>query len=368
MSASRATRSADWNAMSSLLAVRLDGMGDLLMTTPALHALKETAPARRLTLLTSPAGGAVAQSLPFVDDVIEFRAPWVKSAQPATPAECGAMLARLRGARFDGAVVFTVCTQSALPAATMLMLAGIPRRVAYARENPYALLTDWLRDPDVDVRAGVRHEVRRQLDLVCELGAESHDTRLRYPVTTQARTAMLAKATAAGADPDRRWLVVHPGATAASRRYPVRLLSVAVAALTRDDRWQLLLVGGDDERDDLDALGHAAPGAVRVRDPLTVAELAAMIARADVLVCNNSGPAHLAAAVGTAVVDLYALTNPQHTPWGVRHVTLSHPVPCHGCLRSACPELHHRCLAAIAPETVVAAAQSLAAHPVARAA
>jgi ADP-heptose:LPS heptosyltransferase len=79
-----------------------------------------------------------------------------------------------------------------------------------------------------------------------------------------------------------------------------------------------------------------------------------------VLVCNNSAPAHLAAAVGTPVVDLYALTNPQHAPWAVPHRLLYHDVPCRNCLRSVCPHGHHACLARVPPAAVVEATYALA--------
>ncbi|HVF64085.1 MAG TPA: glycosyltransferase family 9 protein, partial [Casimicrobiaceae bacterium] len=144
----------DWNHMRSLLVVRLDGMGDLLMTTPALRALKERAPARRLTLLTSAAGAIVGRHLPYIDAVMVYAAPWAKNAVASTTAANVAVLETLRAARYDGAIIFTVCTQSALPSALMLLLAGVHRRLAYARQNPYALLTDWHPDPDLDVRDG----------------------------------------------------------------------------------------------------------------------------------------------------------------------------------------------------------------------
>jgi lipopolysaccharide heptosyltransferase II len=352
-----------WASATNLLAVRLDGMGDVLMSTPALRALREARPGRRLTLLASPAGAALAQGMPFVDELIEFRAPWMKGPSPACGDECLALVDTLRVRAFDAAIVMTVCTQSALPAATLAMLAGIPRRLAYARENPYALLTDWLPDPDRDVRAGVRHEVRRQLDLVAHAGAVAIDDRLCYQVHADARASMLAKALAAGAHPGRRWIVVHPGATAPSRRYPIRAFADVAATLGSDASWQLVIAGGEDERSAIDRLRCAAPAAVVLPAGLSVGELAALLERAAVVLCNNSGPAHLAAAVGTPVVDLYALTNPQHTPWGVPHLTMSHPVPCHGCLKSVCPEGHHRCLEGVAPRDVVAAVRLLARVP-----
>ena len=92
---------------------------------------------------------------------------------------------------------------------------------------------------------------------------------------------------------------------------------------------------------------------------LDLAELGAAIERADVMVVNNTGPAHMAAALGTPVVDLYALTNPQHTPWQVPARVLSHDVPCRNCYKSVCPQGHHDCLRRVAPQAVVAAAREL---------
>jgi lipopolysaccharide heptosyltransferase II len=346
-----------WSDAGSLLAIRLDGMGDLLMTTPALRALKQTS--RRLTLLTSHLGRVVADGLPFVDDVMTFAAPWVKSSRPASADDTLGLVAKLRERAFDGAVIFTVYSQSALPAATLVHLAGIPRRVAYCRENPYGLLTQWLPDPDRDPNDGVRHEVQRQLDLVAAIGSHANDARLSYEVSEPARAALRAKAAARGLDAARPWIVVHPGATAPSRRYPIRLLCEALRALAADRRWRVVLAGAAEDAEAIAALREAAPNAVSLAAALDWSELAALLQAARVVVCNNSGPAHLAAAVGTPVVDLYALTNPQHTPWAVGHRSLSHDVPCRWCLKSVCPHGHQRCLAGVAPSEVVRAVDEL---------
>src|SRR4051794_33260935 len=99
-----------WPHARTILAVRLDGMGDLLMTTPALRALKERPATRSLTLLTSPAGADVARELPFIDEVIPFTAPWMKSAEDEAVSAMAitALIDRLRVREFDAAVVFTV--------------------------------------------------------------------------------------------------------------------------------------------------------------------------------------------------------------------------------------------------------------------
>jgi ADP-heptose:LPS heptosyltransferase len=108
--------------------------------------------------------------------------------------------------------------------------------------------------------------------------------------------------------------------------------------------------------------GVRAIMAVRSRSlagQLSLAELGALIEAADLVICNNTGPAHIAAAVGTPVVDLYALTNPQHTPWQVESRVLFHDVPCRNCYKSVCPTGGHECLRGVPPERVAAAAREL---------
>ena len=350
-----------WEGVRSILAVRLDGIGDLLMTTPALRALKEGRDTRSLTLLTSPTAAPLAHELPFVDDVIAFAAPWMKPAEtaPVSPIATAILTERLRQRAFDAAIVFNVFTQSPLPAATVLYLAGVPRRAAYCRENPYALLTDWHPDPDRDAHAGVRHEVQRQIDLVASLGVAVRDTRLQFPVRDDARRAMLGKVMATGMQPRRPWLIVHPGATAPSRRYPTDLLIAAITGLQATARWQIGIAGGGEDIDVASAIAAQIPGVVSLAGVLDLAEMGALLQAAQVVVCNNSAPAHIAAAVGTPVVDLYALTNPQHTPWGVANRVLWHDVECKYCLKSACPLGHQRCLSGVAPAQIVTAVDSL---------
>jgi ADP-heptose:LPS heptosyltransferase len=125
-----------------------------------------------------------------------------------------------------------------------------------------------------------------------------------------------------------------------------------------------VLTGAADEQPLVRAVQHAAGVPTRsLAGRLGVAELAAILARARVLVSNNTGPVHVAAAVGTPVVDLYAQTNPQHTPWSVAHRVLFHDVPCKYCYKSVCPQGHHDCLRRVAPASVVAATLELLEAP-----
>jgi lipopolysaccharide heptosyltransferase II len=347
-----------------ILCVRLDNLGDVLMTTPALHALRQSAPGRHITLLASHSGVALAPFLDDVDDVIEYDAPWVSHSQNnrRTLADDHRILERLRYGCFDAAVIFTVYSQSPLPAAMLCYLAGIPRRLAHCRENPYALLTDWVRDPEPQHRT--RHEVERQLDLVRQVGARPPHTQMRFNVNDADRRTLDAQLLARGVNREAGWIVLHPGATAASRRYPPERFGEVATRLARETGAPLLITGGSSERSLVETVLRSAAPETRsqlhdLSGTLTLGELAALIERASVLVSNNSGPVHLASALGTPVVDLYALTNPQHTPWQTPHRVLFQDVECRWCYRSVCPEQHHACLLGVTPCEVVRAALEL---------
>lgn len=354
---------SDWADARRLLCVRLDSLGDVLMTTPAIRALRASAPGRQISLLTSPSGAAVARLVPEIDEVLIYEPPWMKATPPrADSAVDRAQVEALRAGQFDGAVIFTVYSQSPLPPALLCYLADVPLRLAHCHENPYQLLTDWVRDPEpLDPP---RHEVRRQLDLVAAIGARTDDERLslRVPPAAEAHVGRLLRER--GLVGGRPWAVLHPGSTAASRRYPPELFAEAARRLVAEHGWSLVLTGSADERPLTDEI--AARAGVPLHDlagTLGLPELAALIAAAPLLIANNTGPAHVAAAVGTPVVSLYALTNPQHTPWLVPSRVLSSDVPCRWCYRSVCPEGHQACLRRVPPAAVVDAALDLASAP-----
>ncbi len=350
---------ARWDDVVNILCVRLDTLGDVLMTTPAIRALKESRPGRRVTLLTSPPGAAAAALVPEIDEVLVYEAPWMKATAPRSDSRLEyAEADRLRRAGFDAAAIFTVYSQNPLPAAFLCYLADIPRRLAHCHENPYQLLTNWI--PDPEPHELVRHEVRRQLDLVAAVGGRTADERLSISPPPAARVRVGRLLEEAGVDRRRPWVVVHPGASAPSRRYPPEGFAAAARRLAREVGCQVVFTGSAAERELVEQIRREmGPPSVSLAGLLDLGELAALLERAPLLVANNTGPVHVAAAVGTPVVDLYALTNPQHTPWAVPCRVLSHDVPCKYCYKSVCPEGHHDCLRRVAPDAVVRAACEL---------
>lgn len=351
-----------WRTARRVLAVRLDNLGDVLVTTPALHAIKESLPDAALTLLASSVGAQAGYLNPDVDEVIVYEAPWMDPWQrlPQDSEREQRMIAEVRARGFDGAIIFTSYHQSALPAAYLCYLADIPLRVAASVDGPGSLLTTRHKHPE-----RMMHEVERGLDLVGAIGLGTEKTDLVLAVPEGARIAVrrrLAEAKQVGIGP---LIVVHPGCSMPARTYPEEMYSGVVEQLARRLGATVLLTGMESER----ALAERVRERVapkwreRVRDvagTLEFAELAGLIEAADLVITNNTGPMHVAAAVKTPVIALFALTNPpeQWGPWRVPHRLLYADVPCRICYSRVCPH-GHECLRLVTPEMVVDAASGM---------
>jgi ADP-heptose:LPS heptosyltransferase len=223
-------------------------------------------------------------------------------------------------------VVFTVYSQNPLPTAMLLYQAGVPRIAGYCRENPYGLMTDWL--PDPEPLSLIRHEVTRQLDLVGALGAPPAGEHFSLRTGPGVAERLAAKLRSRGLDAARPFVVLHPGVSEDKRQYPVPFFAEAARQLARTLGYQILLTGVASEKAMAEEIRRAVgPAALDLTGQLDLEELSALIRNADLVIANNTGPVHVAAAVGTPVVVLYALTNPQHTPWRVPYRLLPFDVP-----------------------------------------
>src|SRR5258708_1831750 len=161
-----------WLEAQRILAIRLDNLGDMLVTTPALHAIKASLPHARLTLLASPVGAQVARLNPDIDDLIVYEAPWMDPWHklPQDSQREQKMIAAIQESHFDGAIIFTSFHQSSLPAAYLCYLADIPLRLAASIDGPGSLLTTRHKHPD-----RMMHEVQRGLDLVGAIGLTTNN-------------------------------------------------------------------------------------------------------------------------------------------------------------------------------------------------
>ncbi|HEV2656241.1 MAG TPA: glycosyltransferase family 9 protein [Ktedonobacteraceae bacterium] len=161
---------AGWQSVQKLLLIRLDNLGDVLLMTPAFHALKTALPQAHFTLLTSSVGAQVGRLDPDIDEVMVYAAPWVDPWRqlPHDSEREQRVIAQLREKHFDAAIIFTSFRQSSLPAAFLCYLADIPLRLAASIDGPGSLLTTRLKHPE-----RMMHEVERALDLVGAIGVEA---------------------------------------------------------------------------------------------------------------------------------------------------------------------------------------------------
>ena len=346
--------------MTHVLVARLDSLGDVLLTGPAVRAV--AAAADRVTFLAGPRGRAAAELLPSVDEVLSFRAPWIDPEPSAVDTRLTlGLVATIAAARIDQAIILTSFHQNPLPLALLLRMAGVPTVAAVSEDYPGSLL-DVRHRVDDDV-----HEVERNLSLVGTLGYRlppGDDGRLavrRRPACDPAAGYGATGGGVAGAF-DGPYVVVHPGTSVPARAWPPARHRSLVAALV-DGGWPVVVTGSPAEQALTATVAGGPTGAADLGGVTDLAGLAEVLAGARAVVVGNTGPAHLAAAVGAPVVSLFAPTVPsvRWRPWGVPHALLGdHRVPCAGCRAKVCPVAGQPCLASISVADVLGAVGALA--------
>jgi ADP-heptose:LPS heptosyltransferase len=325
------------------LVVRLDRLGDVLVCGPAIRGV--AAHADRVTVLAAPAGAGAAALLPGVDDVLVWDAPWIGvPPAPVDRADVEQVVNRLVAARVDEALVLTSFHQSALPTALLLRLAGIATVAAVSTDYPGSLLTARIPEPP-DAPEPVR------MLMIAESAG------YRPPPGDDGRLAVDAVAASRVRGP---YVVVHPGTDAPARAYPAASWQAVVHALTASGR--RVVVTGSAAESALTAT-VAGADALDLGGRTDLPGLAAVLRDADAVVVANTGPAHLAAAVGTPVVSLFAPVVPaiRWAPYGVPSVVLGdQQASCRGTRARECPVPGHPCLAGVPADDVVAAVARVA--------
>nr|WP_175510294.1 HAD-IIIA family hydrolase [Micromonospora phaseoli] len=333
----------------TVLVVRSDSAGDVLVTGPGIRAV--AAGAERVVLLCGPHGRSAAELLPGVDEIVEHRLPWIDPAPAAVdPAEMAGLVTRLAAVAADEAVIFTSFHQSPLPLALLLRMAGVARIAAISDDYPGSLL-----DVRHRVPVGVP-EAERALSLAAAAGyalAEHDEPRLRLrPVPPPPPEA---------GEPG--YVVLHPGSAAPARGCPPELAERIAGELTAAGH-RVVVTGGPQERD---LTARVAGRHCRDLGGRTgLAELAGVIAGAAAVVVGNTGPAHLAAAYGVPVVSLFAPTVPfgQWGPWRVPTVRLGDATAaCRDTRAARCPVPGHPCLSGVEPGAVLDALRLMGVRP-----
>ena len=299
------------------LFIRTDRLGETLLNLPAIAALKAGLPWASVTLLVQPELTALLARLPGVDEV------WADEAQTQPWwAHAIRLAGRLRRGRFDLAIVSNPKKSLHLG----IWLAGIRWRVGYGRKWG-GLLTHRLADRK---GLGERHEVQYNLDLLQPLGLPTTAPPCRLPISDEDDRQVRAWLGGALGQPGPPLVVVHPWTSNPAKCWPAPRYRELIERLARRLSASVVVIGGSDERAHLPAVLSDGLPVTDLVGRLTLAQSAALLARASVLVSNDSGPVHLAAAVGSPTVVLFGTSDPaagprRWGPWGAGHAVICRP-------------------------------------------
>ncbi len=320
--------------LERILAVRLDNIGDVVMLSPALRALRMVFPKAHLTLMASPGGSQVAPLLPWIDEVMACRAVWQdisKNLQVDAEKEYQ-LVSMLADQHFDAAFIFTSFSQSPYPPAYACYLARIPLQIGQSKEFGGRLLTHWIKSLPDDA-----HQVERSLHMLRSAGLTDQGSHLelKVPLEFQQSADQILKRSGVGTDSP--YIVLAPGASAAARRYPEARYAEAVKQVTAKSGLPVVVIGSPREADAFPAierLVQESPAVVSLIGQTSVPEMAAVLQRAQVVLANNSGSMHFAAAFQRPMVILFSGTEllqqwAPNTPGARFLFQPTHCTPCH---------------------------------------
>lgn len=325
-----------------ILVISTTAIGDTLLGTPALRALKETYPGCRLEVLVQRERRGVLLNNPHADELISYRKHLIGTLRTA---------ARLRRRRYDAVIVFHGNDPDIWPLAA---LTGAPRVIGYARDTRFAAL---LTDP-VPWKESL-HTVEKRLELVRVLGADTADRRLVLRLDEEDHHSAQDFLSAAGISSEAALIALHIGAAQAYKCWPVERFVRVADALAGESGARIVLTGGPGDVSRMarfEAQARCRP--LVAAGQLGIRGTAALLTRCRLLVTNDTGPMHLAFAVGTPTVSLFCPSD-SHTigPYGYgdRHLAIQKEKTCVRCVTKRCPDPF--CLEQISVEEVLAAAR-----------
>lgn len=328
-------------------------VGDSVMSIPALRALRRVLPDAEITLVGRPNSKGLFSDVDFIDDVLIYNRRNVLSVL--------SQVRQWRKKDFDLAILF----QNAFEAALIPFLSGIPVRLGYATEARQPMLTHPVPLPDW---RSSRHEVFYYLYLVTALEQLLYGTSNACETDPDAslevspsRKMEAAKLLADfGVTEDRSVVALCPGSiNSRAKRWPAESFA-ALADRLLEERRQVLLVGSASEADVTDEVTRRMrQKPVVLTGKTTIDQLTSVLSVVDLLVTNDTGPAHIAAALGRPTLVIFGPTNPLTTrPLSGQAEVLRHPPDCAPCMLRDCP-IDHRCMTAITVDEVLERSQAL---------
>jgi len=332
-----------------ILVRQVNWVGDAVLTLPAIEALGRRFPGAEIVVLARSWVGGLFVGHPIVDRVVEL-----KSAGLRHSIFGRWHLARsLSRERFDLAVLFP----NSFDAALVPWLAGIPRRVGYSTDGRGWMLTDPLEKRSTPSRP---HQVERYLAIVRALGGGDGPSIPRLSVPAEAQKKADQTLRDHGVQEREPIVAVNPGSIYGSaKRWPAARFAAVADALVASRGVRILLIGSEAERPVLEQVArNTGFPVVNLAGRTDLSALMGVLAQARLLVSNDTGAMHVAAAVGTPVLAIFGPTDAEATgPLGQSTRLLRQPVPCSPCLLRECP-IDHRCMTRIAVDQVVQAVEA----------
>ena len=343
-------------ATKSILLIRLDHLGDVLLTTPAIRSLKKTFPQARITMVIKEWSLEAIKNNPRIDNIIVFNPFWtIASNEGKRPEGVGGiyrLIRLLRRERFDLAIDFKGDARNILIA----YLSGAKRRLSYGIRGGGFLLTD-----DIPYEAEI-HEIDKNLRLLNRLGINSQDDEMELYVTDEDTARVEQILEHKGVDLSHQTIALHYGGASPLKRWDMEKFITLAERIAEDNSANVLFFGGPYERETLQ-LSEKPEKGIFLMPVLTVCQMAAAFKRCGLLVCNDSGPMHVGFAVGTPTVAIFGPTFPHRFgPKDVeKHRVVRSGLPCSPCWHPdkaiGCKE--RKCFNSIEVGSVLAAIKEL---------
>lgn len=299
--------------------IRTDRLGETILSLPAAVSLKSAFPGSTLSFVCAPELMELIALAPEVDRVVPFavgpRSGWFSRALR--------LAWRLRTGGYTAAVVSNAKKELHLA----VWLAGIHQRVGYGRKWGWCL-TRRIADRKA---LGERHEMEYNFDLVTALGRSVPILPWRFPQLTQQRRVILQRLETLGVASEQPLVAVHPWTSHPEKRWPLERFRRLVEAIVATGLGTPVIIGGSEEQGAAaQLLTPSIASAVDWVGRLSLVELAAFLQEARVLISNDSGPVHVAAAMGTTTVTLFggegaAIGPKRWGPWGEGHSVIHRP-------------------------------------------
>ncbi|MCG3181062.1 MAG: ADP-heptose--LPS heptosyltransferase 2 [Phycisphaerae bacterium] len=341
--------------MKNLLIVAPNWVGDAVLATPTLRAIREgVGPDVRIALLIREYLGQVLEGAPWFDEAIVW-----PTGPGGRPIGAWRMARLLRGRGFDAAVLMPNSFRSAWT----VRLAGIGRRVGYARDGRSVLLTDRLKPVKKGGAYAAESMVVYYARLAEAIGCPVRDRRLELFTSQADRDAVDGLLGRVEGDRGGPLFVLNPGgAFGPSKYWPAERYGRLGDRLLERFGGRLVISGAPRERETIEAVAAAMkrPGFPLSEHPIPLSAVKELVARADLLVTNDTGPRHFGLAMGTPTVTLFGSTDPAWTETHCPHErSVRIEMDCSPCQKPVCPLGHHDCMERMTVEQVESAAVEL---------